>query len=71
MFLLSFPILSWKDSRIKHASLSTSVEKTNGYDRFMIFGRDNLDFDIRLYGTIMNENRGRLDSVDGVKIRTI
>ena len=57
MFLLSFPILSRKNSRIKHASLSTSVEKANGCDRFMISGRDNLDFDRRYgYGTVVNEN---------------
>ncbi|KAK9177736.1 hypothetical protein WN943_026925 [Citrus x changshan-huyou] len=49
-----------KNGKIKHASLSTSVEKPNGCDRFMIFRRDNLDFDRRYgYGTIMNENGGR------------
>ena len=72
VFFLSFPILSRKNSMIKHASLSTSVEKTNGCDRFMISGMDNLDFDRRYgYGTVMNENEGRLDCVNGFKIRTV
>ncbi|KAK9177808.1 hypothetical protein WN943_026997 [Citrus x changshan-huyou] len=60
VFLLSFPILSRKNSNIKHASLSTRVKKTNGCDRFVIFGRDYLDFDRRYgYGMVMNENGGR------------
>ena len=33
---------------------------------------DNLDFDRRYgYGTVMNENGGMLDCVDGFKIRTV
>ncbi|KAK9174846.1 hypothetical protein WN944_026850 [Citrus x changshan-huyou] len=55
VFLLSFPILSSKNSKIEHTSLSTNVEKTNGCDGFMISGRDNLDFDRRYgYGMVMD-----------------
>ncbi|KAK9222245.1 hypothetical protein WN944_010680 [Citrus x changshan-huyou] len=50
-------LLEKKNNRIKHASLSTNIEKTNGYDGFMISGRDNLDFD-RRYGVWYDHGLG-------------